>query len=119
LTRTPVRSFSDLAGTDRGLSSPGFTLSVYGNSGKLNSIWVYHTIISGHESGSTRVDVQLACIFREGQTSTKLGLEVTGVQFGNSPVQIARSVVLLVGADHFGAMGLGVWGGHSQRFVMI
>jgi hypothetical protein len=38
LTRTPVRSFSDLAGTDRGLSSPGFTLSVYGNSGKLNSI---------------------------------------------------------------------------------
>jgi hypothetical protein len=48
-----------------------------------------------------------------------LGLEVTGVQFGNSPVQIARSVVLLVGADHFGAMGLGVWGGHGQRFVMI
>jgi hypothetical protein len=47
-----------------------------------------------------------------------LGLEVTGVQFGNSAVQISRSVVL-VGADHFGAMGLGVWGGHGQRFVMI
>jgi hypothetical protein len=118
LTRTPARSSSDLGGTDRGLSSPGFTLSIHGNSGKLNSNPVCHTIISGFAVGSTRVDVQLVCIFRERQTWTKLGLEVTGVQLGNSPVQKSRSVVL-VGADHFGATGLGVWGGHGQRFVMI